>query len=128
MHIFHLKWCNCGCGLFNSEMPMHQSNSKTIFQLNSHSHHCTTSRFSFSVSLSESHIHTNNKQIDGRTGIMQQDNAEQVILDPKLIAKNYLKTWFFLDLISSIPLDYIFLIFNQVSTMFGLVTHPPPRY
>lgn len=49
------------------------------------------------------------------TGIMQQDNAEQVILDPKLIARNYLKTWFFLDLISSIPLDYIFLIFNQVS-------------
>nr|CAD7259924.1 unnamed protein product [Timema shepardi] len=46
-------------------------------------------------------------------GIMQQDNAEQVILDPKLIAKHYLKTWFFLDLISSIPLDYIFLIFNQ---------------
>lgn len=46
---------------------------------------------------------------------MQQDNAEQVILDPKLIAKNYLKTWFFLDLISSIPLDYIFLIFNQVN-------------
>jgi hyperpolarization activated cyclic nucleotide-gated potassium channel 2 len=45
---------------------------------------------------------------------MQQDNAEQVILDPKLIAKHYLKTWFFLDLISSIPLDYIFLIFNQV--------------
>lgn len=48
------------------------------------------------------------------TGIMQQDNAEQVILDPKLIAKHYLRTWFFLDLISSIPLDYIFLIFNQV--------------
>ncbi|XP_053967140.1 uncharacterized protein LOC128868733 isoform X1 [Anastrepha ludens] len=52
--------------------------------------------------------------VNFRTGIMQQDNAEQVILDPKLIAKHYLKTWFFLDLISSIPLDYIFLIFNQV--------------
>ncbi|XP_034246961.1 potassium/sodium hyperpolarization-activated cyclic nucleotide-gated channel 2 isoform X4 [Thrips palmi] len=51
--------------------------------------------------------------VNFRTGIMQQDNAEQVILDPKIIAKNYLKTWFFLDLISSIPLDYIFLIFNQ---------------
>lgn len=50
---------------------------------------------------------------------MQQDNAEQVILDPKLIAKHYLKTWFFLDLISSIPLDYIFLIFNQV-TIFSI--------
>ncbi|XP_050711311.1 potassium/sodium hyperpolarization-activated cyclic nucleotide-gated channel 2-like isoform X2 [Eriocheir sinensis] len=51
--------------------------------------------------------------VNFRTGIMQQDNSEQVILDPKLIAKHYLKTWFFLDLISSVPLDYIFLIFNQ---------------
>ncbi|XP_030766574.1 potassium/sodium hyperpolarization-activated cyclic nucleotide-gated channel 2-like [Sitophilus oryzae] len=51
--------------------------------------------------------------VNFRTGIMQQDNAEQVILDPKLIARHYLRTWFFLDLISSIPLDYIFLIFNQ---------------
>lgn len=48
---------------------------------------------------------------------MQQDNSEQVILDPKLIARHYLRTWFFLDLISSIPLDYIFLIFNQVSSL-----------
>ncbi|XP_076162764.1 hyperpolarization activated cyclic nucleotide gated potassium channel Ih isoform X6 [Ptiloglossa arizonensis] len=51
--------------------------------------------------------------VNFRTGIMQQDNAEQVILDPKSIAKHYFRTWFFLDLISSIPLDYIFLIFNQ---------------
>ena len=27
---------------------------------------------------------------------MQQDNSEQVILDPKLIAKEYIRTWFFL--------------------------------
>lgn len=54
---------------------------------------------------------------------MQQDNSEQVILDPKLIAKHYLKTWFFLDLISSVPLDYIFLIFNQV-TMAPASWHP----
>lgn len=45
---------------------------------------------------------------------MQQDNSEQVIIDPKLIAKHYIKTWFFLDLLSSIPLDYIFLIFNSI--------------
>ncbi|XP_047736533.1 potassium/sodium hyperpolarization-activated cyclic nucleotide-gated channel 3-like [Hyalella azteca] len=51
--------------------------------------------------------------VNFRTGIMQQDNSEQVILDPKLIARYYLKTWFFLDLISSVPLDYIFLIINQ---------------
>ena len=47
-------------------------------------------------------------------GIMQADNSEQVILDPKLIARNYMSTWFFLDLISSVPLDYIFLIFNSI--------------
>lgn len=52
--------------------------------------------------------------LDVFAGIMQQDNAEQVILDPKLIASHYLRTWFFLDLISSIPLDYIYLIFNKV--------------
>lgn len=48
------------------------------------------------------------------SGIMQADNSEQVILDPKLIARDYLRTWFFLDLISSIPLDYIFLIFDSL--------------
>ena len=47
-------------------------------------------------------------------GIMKVDNIEQVILDPKLIARGYLSTWFLLDLVSSIPLDYIFLIFNSV--------------
>lgn len=52
-------------------------------------------------------------KVDG-PGIMQADNSEQVILDPKLIARDYLRTWFFLDLISSIPLDYIFLIFNSL--------------
>jgi hypothetical protein len=27
------------------------------------------------------------------TGIMQQDNTEQVIIDPKLIAHHYIRTW-----------------------------------
>ena len=46
---------------------------------------------------------------------MQQDNSEQVIIDPRLIARHYIRTWFFLDLISSIPLDYVFLIFNSLT-------------
>lgn len=44
---------------------------------------------------------------------MNPELPEQVILDPRLIARGYIRSWFFLDLISSIPLDYIFLIFNQ---------------
>lgn len=43
---------------------------------------------------------------------MNPDLPEQVILDPKQIAHGYIRSWFFLDLISSIPLDYIFLIFQ----------------
>ena len=57
---------------------------------------------------------------------MQQDNSEQVIIDPRLIAKHYIKTWFFLDLLSSIPLDYIFLIFNSVRGSDVSVIPTPP--
>ncbi|VVC43365.1 Hypothetical protein CINCED_3A007854 [Cinara cedri] len=51
--------------------------------------------------------------VNFRTGVLQPDNSEQVILEPKLIARNYLRSWFFLDLISSLPLDYLFLMINQ---------------
>ena len=44
---------------------------------------------------------------------MNPDLPEQVILDPKQIAHGYIRSWFFLDLISSIPLDYLYLVFNQ---------------
>ena len=60
---------------------------------------------------------------------MQQDNSEQVIIDPKLIAKHYIKTWFFLDLLSSIPLDYIFLIFNSIrGSAVSLMKSSPSRF
>ena len=41
---------------------------------------------------------------------MPDFNSEPVILDRKIIAKNYLRSWFIIDLASSIPIDYIFLI------------------
>ncbi|XP_029289902.1 LOW QUALITY PROTEIN: potassium/sodium hyperpolarization-activated cyclic nucleotide-gated channel 3-like [Cottoperca gobio] len=44
-----------------------------------------------------------------RTGIVKEDNTE-IILDPHKIKIKYLKTWFVVDFISSIPVDYIFLI------------------
>ena len=46
------------------------------------------------------------------TGVITNDFADEIILDPKLIAKHYIRTWFFLDLISSIPMDYIFLMWD----------------
>ncbi|KAM8921553.1 potassium/sodium hyperpolarization-activated cyclic nucleotide-gated channel 3 [Pelodytes ibericus] len=44
-----------------------------------------------------------------RTGIVVEDNTE-IILDPHTIKMKYLKTWFLVDFVSSIPVDYIFLI------------------
>ncbi|XP_050802878.1 potassium/sodium hyperpolarization-activated cyclic nucleotide-gated channel 1 isoform X1 [Gopherus flavomarginatus] len=47
-----------------------------------------------------------------RTGIVNEDSSE-IILDPKIIKMNYLKSWFVVDFISSIPVDYIFLIVEK---------------
>ncbi|KAM9310910.1 potassium/sodium hyperpolarization-activated cyclic nucleotide-gated channel 4 [Gastrophryne carolinensis] len=44
-----------------------------------------------------------------RTGIVVEDNTE-IILEPQRIKIRYLKSWFLVDFISSIPVDYIFLI------------------
>ena len=43
-------------------------------------------------------------------GIMAENFADEIILEPKEIAVHYLKSWFFLDFISSIPLDYVILL------------------
>ncbi|XP_013389823.1 potassium/sodium hyperpolarization-activated cyclic nucleotide-gated channel 3-like [Lingula anatina] len=50
--------------------------------------------------------------INFRTGVLDADYADEIILEPKKIAISYIKSWFFLDLISSLPLDYIFLMFD----------------
>ncbi|XP_027029103.1 potassium/sodium hyperpolarization-activated cyclic nucleotide-gated channel 3 [Tachysurus fulvidraco] len=44
-----------------------------------------------------------------RTGIVKEESTE-IILDPQQIKVRYLRSWFAVDFISSIPVDYIFLI------------------
>lgn len=44
-----------------------------------------------------------------RTGIPEDDNSH-IILDPKVIRSRYLRSWFLVDFISSIPVDYFFLV------------------
>lgn len=44
-----------------------------------------------------------------RTGIVVEEGAE-ILLAPQAIRSRYLRTWFLVDLISSIPVDYIFLV------------------
>lgn len=54
-------------------------------------------------------------------GIIADNFADEIILEPKEIALHYLKTWFFLDLISSIPLDYIILLFSPEANVTQLI-------
>jgi len=42
-------------------------------------------------------------------GIIADKFVEDIIMEPIAIARHYLRTWFLVDLISSIPLDYIIL-------------------
>ncbi|XP_028819539.1 potassium/sodium hyperpolarization-activated cyclic nucleotide-gated channel 1 [Denticeps clupeoides] len=44
-----------------------------------------------------------------RTGILE-DEGSHIILDPKVIRQRYLRGWFLVDFISSIPVDYFFLV------------------
>lgn len=48
-----------------------------------------------------------------RTGVMDHKTAEQVILQPAVIAVHYLKTWFAIDVVSAVPFDYIFLLLDE---------------
>ena len=54
-------------------------------------------------------------------GIIADNFADEVILEPREIARRYLKSWFLLDLISSIPLDYIILLFSPAASVTQLL-------
>ncbi|XP_070691331.1 potassium/sodium hyperpolarization-activated cyclic nucleotide-gated channel 2 [Pempheris klunzingeri] len=50
-----------------------------------------------------------------RTGIIKEDSTE-ILLDPRAIRQKYLKTWFLVDFVSSIPVDYIFLMVDSLDS------------
>jgi len=56
-------------------------------------------------------------------GIMAENKADEIILDPKQIAHQYLRSWFVLDLISSLPLDYTITLFIPDAGSFSHLLH-----
>ncbi|XP_075743737.1 potassium/sodium hyperpolarization-activated cyclic nucleotide-gated channel 2-like isoform X3 [Rhipicephalus microplus] len=56
-----------------------------------------------------------------RTGVITTEGVERVNLDPKYIARHYLKTWFLLDFLSTVPFDYICVL---VETAFKNLRQP----
>ena len=51
-----------------------------------------------------------------RTGIVDPDNTEEVILDKAVISRRYLRGWFIIDVLSSIPFDYAYLIASSTGS------------
>ena len=52
---------------------------------------------------------------------MADKTCDEVNLDSCQIAIRYLKTWFLMDLISSLPLDYMILLFSPQATVRQLI-------
>ncbi|XP_039259381.2 potassium/sodium hyperpolarization-activated cyclic nucleotide-gated channel 3-like isoform X1 [Styela clava] len=53
--------------------------------------------------------------INFHTGIIVEYGDGDVVLNLRRIRTNYLKTWFFVDLLSTLPIDYILQLLNGVS-------------
>ena len=51
--------------------------------------------------------------INFRTGIVREYAETDVILDPVQIRNHYLITWFIVDVLSTVPLDYILLAIDE---------------
>jgi hypothetical protein len=60
------------------------------------------------------------QQHNNKKGVLQNDYVDEIILQPKQIAKHYIRTWFFVDFLSSIPLDYIFLLVRESGEKYQL--------
>lgn len=56
-------------------------------------------------------------------GIMAENKADEIILDPKQIAHHYLRSWFMLDLVSSLPLDYTITLLIPDAGSFSHLLH-----
>jgi len=54
---------------------------------------------------------------------MAENKADEIILDPKRIAHQYLRSWFVLDLISSLPLDYAITLLMPDAGSFSHLLH-----
>ena len=52
------------------------------------------------------------------------DFDEKLVFEYNLIVKHYLRTWFLIDLLSAIPLQTIFTIFNNKCKNIGFLIHP----
>jgi len=53
--------------------------------------------------------------------VVTENAVEGVILEPREIARRYLTSWFALDLVSSLPVDYIIVLVSPETGVTQLV-------
>jgi CRP-like cAMP-binding protein len=46
-----------------------------------------------------------------RTGFVAHEGTSGVVMDPAMIAKEYFKSWFIVDFVSSVPIDFFLTVF-----------------
>lgn len=56
-----------------------------------------------------------------KTGFIDPNNNDEVILDKKIIRRKYVRSWFVIDLVSSLPFDYAYFIASSSSTQQTLI-------
>lgn len=56
-----------------------------------------------------------------RTGIVDPNNQQEIILDKKIIRWKYLRGWFLIDLLSSIPFDFAYFVASSTSIPHNLL-------
>jgi len=54
-------------------------------------------------------------------GVVTESAVEGVILEPREIARRYVTSWFALDLVSSLPVDYIIVLVSPETGVTQLV-------
>lgn len=56
-----------------------------------------------------------------RTGLVDPNNKDEVILDAEIIRRTYLRGWFIIDLLSSLPFDYAYFVASSTSAQHTLI-------
>jgi len=67
-------------------------------------------------------------QVKSDPGVVTDNAVEGVILEPREIARRYISSWFALDLVSSLPVDYIIVLVSPDTGVTHLVHAGPYHY
>ncbi|VDK38926.1 unnamed protein product [Taenia asiatica] len=96
-----------------SHFSRHRTASQVIGKRHSFAGRHMSSRFTSSESIPNNLLKSRSQFGSSLNSFVRESMADDIILEPRLIAREYLRKWFTLDIISSLPLDYVLLAFDN---------------